>query len=105
MIQIYTTTLCCTAVSLALIAAPAMAELDTANLQNLLVQDCGSCHGLTMKGGLGPALLPANLAEKPDAILISTILDGRPGTAMPPWRGLLDEAEAEWITATLRRGL
>ena len=24
-------------------------------LRNLLIQDCGSCHGITLKGGLGPA--------------------------------------------------
>ena len=30
-------------------------------LRYLLRQDCGSCHGMTLKGGLGPALLPDNL--------------------------------------------
>lgn len=25
-------------------------------LETLLYQDCGSCHGMTLKGGLGPAL-------------------------------------------------
>ncbi|MBY0432057.1 MAG: cytochrome C oxidase Cbb3, partial [Rhodospirillales bacterium] len=42
-------------------AAPASAAPSPARqaaLFNLLAQDCGSCHGLTMKGGLGPALLP-----------------------------------------------
>jgi cytochrome c55X len=35
-----------------------------AELSNLLVQDCGSCHGMTMKGGLGPALTPDILKSK-----------------------------------------
>ena len=52
-------------------------------LIHLLVQDCGSCHGLTLKGGLGPALLPQNLADKDDEYLAEVILQGVPGTPMP----------------------
>jgi len=76
-----------------------------AELQYLLAQDCGSCHGMTRKGGLGPALLPNNLEGKPDELLVATILDGRTGTAMPPWRGQLTEAEAAWLVQQLRRGM
>ena len=76
-----------------------------AALRNLLVQDCGSCHGLTLRGGLGPALLPADLVGKPSAYLQATILYGRPGTAMPPWRPFLSDAEAAWLADTLLRGL
>ena len=70
-------------------------------LHNLLIQDCGSCHGLQMKGGLGPALLPGNLQGKSAEYLSSVILDGRPGTAMPPWRSLLTPAEARWMAERL----
>jgi len=70
-------------------------------LSNLLIQDCGSCHGLRMKGGLGPALLPSNLKGKSAEFITATILDGRPGTAMPGWRPLLSVAEARWMTEQL----
>jgi len=70
-------------------------------LSNLLIQDCGSCHGLRMKGGLGPALLPSTLKGKSTEFITSTILDGRPGTAMPGWRPLLSATEARWITKQL----
>ena len=70
-------------------------------LSNLLIQDCGSCHGLTMKGGLGPALLPSTLKGKSAEFITSTILDGRPGTAMPGWRPLLSVTEARWMTEQL----
>lgn len=70
----------------------------------LVREDCGSCHGLTLKGGLGPALLPENLRSKPDEALVATILYGRPGTPMPPWRPFLSEREAVWIVARLRAG-
>lgn len=74
-------------------------------LMNLLRQDCGSCHGLTMKGGLGPPLLPLVLADKPDEALVEAILDGRAGTPMPPWRFSLDPEEAAWMVRRLKEGL
>ena len=83
-------------------------EIDAARqreLLHLLRHDCGSCHGLTMKGGLGAPLLPTALAEKPDAALVAIILDGIKGTPMPPWRGELSEPDASWIVRALRGGL
>ena len=70
-------------------------------LVRLVRQDCGSCHGMTLKGGLGPALLPENLREKPAAGLAATIYYGRPGTPMPPWQQFMSEAEAGWIVEKL----
>jgi len=70
-------------------------------LKNLLVQDCGSCHGLQMKGGLGPALLPETLQGKSAEYLSTVILHGRSGSAMPPWKALLTPAEARWIADQL----
>lgn len=76
----------------------------TRELVRLVRQDCGSCHGLTLRGGLGPALLPDNLRDRPPETLKYTILQGRPGTAMPPWQPFMSEAEADWIVAQLLRG-
>jgi len=75
-----------------------------AQLLYLLKHDCGSCHGMTRKGGLGPALLPENLRDRPEELLVNTILDGRPGTPMPPWRGELSAADARWLVEVLNRG-
>ncbi len=86
-----------------ILCGPSLAGADTltavrvAELHNMLVQDCGSCHGLTFKGGLGPPLLPEHLRGKPREFLLATILNGRPGTAMPPWHPLLTRQEAEWM--------
>ena len=71
------------------------------DLRNLLIQDCGSCHGLRMKGGLGPALLPSTLVGKPAEVISAIILDGRPGTAMPAWRPLISPDEALWLASQL----
>ena len=73
-------------------------------LRNILIQDCGSCHGLTMHGGLGPALVPDKLAGKSSEYISTVILNGRPGTAMPAWRSLLSPAEARWIANQLLQG-
>ena len=92
----------------ALAAAPAYASAAPdqdrqAELRNLLIQDCGSCHGLTLRGGLGPPLDAATLVGKPPAYLAATILYGRPGTAMPPWRPFLTDGEAAWLTDLLKQ--
>lgn len=73
-------------------------------LVKLVRNDCGSCHGLTLKGGLGPALLPISLQDKVPEGLRETILHGRVGTAMPPWSAFLNEAEAGWIVEQLMKG-
>ncbi len=94
---------------LALLPMTLMAAAPTPERQReliyLLQQDCGSCHGLTLKGGLGPALQPQDLRAKPVDFLATTILDGRPGSAMPPWRGMIDEDEAHWLAQRLREGI
>ena len=90
------------------LVAPAAAAQPSADRQQALVrmvrQDCGSCHGMRPTGGLGPALPPQALADKPLTSMAATIVHGRPGTPMPPWRALLAESEALWIAAQLQRG-
>lgn len=71
-------------------------------LRNMLKHDCGACHGLTLKGGLGPALLPEALTGKSDDFLADTILNGRKGTAMPPWQQFINRDEALWLVKVLR---
>lgn len=85
------------------------AEAPSADRQHellaLLRNDCGACHGMTMKGGLGLPLTPEALRAKDSQSLVLTILDGRPGTPMPPWRRFLSEPEARWMLEQLQRGL
>ena len=92
------------AIILALAAAPALADPDPEALRQLVRQDCGSCHGMTLKGGLGPDIRPPALAQYRRDDLTTVILDGIPGTPMPPWRPLLSESEAAWIADYLLRG-
>lgn len=90
---------------LLLLATPAFAEIpaDRAKaLEHMVLQDCGSCHGLTLKGGLGRPLTAEALASAAPEGLALIILDGIPGTAMPPWRPLMTEDEALWIANYLK---
>jgi len=75
-----------------------------AELLYRLKQDCGSCHGLTLKGGLGPPLLPMAIGDRPDDVLVEVIRDGVPGTPMPPWGFELSDAEAQWLVRRLKEG-
>jgi cytochrome c55X len=83
-------------------AGPGMGDDRAASLERLVRHDCGSCHGMTLKGGLGPALLASRLSDMASEYLAGVILDGIPGTPMPPWRGLLSEQDAIWIANYLK---
>ncbi len=89
-----------------LTGAPANA-LDSARereLTHLVRQDCGSCHGMTLKGGLGGPLLPESLVDLESESIASIILGGVPGKPMPPWEGQLSEEDAMWIAKNLKEG-
>ncbi len=75
-----------------------------AELERLVRHDCGSCHGMTLKGGLGPDIRSGRFNGVPASAIAALILDGVPGTAMPPWRPLLTDAEAQWIATFLTKG-
>ena len=100
------------AASLALFALianqPVLGEIHPqrkAELTYLLKHDCGSCHGMRLEGGLGPALRPGRLEPWRPEQLAVTILHGRPGTPMPPWRPFLSEEEAVWLARQLKQGV
>jgi cytochrome c55X len=87
---------------LLLIPACALAAPDPprqAQLQHLLDQDCGACHGLRMTGGLGPPL-----TGKSRDSLIATVTLGRPGSAMPGWAPLLGPDDIRWLVDRLLQG-
>ena len=93
---------------LSLITCPAIADVSEQRqqeLKHLLKHDCGSCHGMTLKGGLGPSLLPESLKDKPNELLFVTIREGRHATPMPPWKSQLSEDDVNWIILLLRQGV
>lgn len=89
------------------VGAPAIADTSARRadeLTRLVLQDCGSCHGMTLKGGLGPDIRAGTLAGWSRDALIAVILDGVPETPMPPWRPLITDDDAAWIADFLLSG-
>ncbi len=72
-------------------------------LERIVRHDCGSCHGMTLKGGLGPAFATEQFLQSDDATLALIIREGVPGTPMPAWGDLLTDTEINWIIAYLKR--
>jgi len=63
---------------------------------------CAGCHGLNGGGGIGTALRsPTFLAVADDRFLATSIVHGRPGTAMPAWKQLSAQAVSD-ILAHIR---
>ncbi len=93
----------------AILAAGSLAAAPSKIRQGELIyrlrQDCGSCHGMTLKGGLGPPLLPSAMAGKSDEALVDVILYGLPGTPMPPWNIEISREEAVWLVRRMKEGL
>lgn len=90
-----------------MLAAPVLAEPSAARqvqLARWLRDDCGACHGMTLQGGLGSPLTAAALAGKPRDGLVATVMQGRPGTAMPPWQPFMTQEEAQWLIDRLQAG-
>lgn len=83
---------------------PTTPVVEQARLANLVIQDCGSCHGLTLRGGLGPPLRPGDLGDLPLEAIAAIIREGVPDTAMPPWKSLLSPEEIHWISQQLKSG-
>ncbi|MCL3882706.1 cytochrome c [Marivita sp. GX14005] len=85
-------------------AGAAETPRDAEALKHFVHQDCGSCHGLSLKGGLGPDIRAKALEHYDPEVLREVILGGIPGTAMPPWRPLLTDPEIDWIVDYLMTG-
>ena len=63
--------------------------------------NCAACHGQNREGLVGPALTPETLTQ-PDEFYQETIKNGRAGTAMPPWGGMLTDADIEAMVHFLK---
>ncbi len=79
-----------------------LTESKQQQLDNLLKHDCGSCHGINRNGGLGPSLLVSDMEKYSLESLAAVILNGLPGTAMPPWSDLISAEEARYLANRLK---
>ena len=79
-------------------------QIRQTELTRLLLQDCSSCHGMRLDGGIAPPLTFQALKDRPRDALVDTIIKGRHGTPMPAWAATLTEAEAIWMIERLKEG-
>ena len=85
--------------ALAVCSLMAMADLaQAADAPAAYKEHCASCHGEARLGGIGPALIPENLARLRKAEAEKVIREGRPATQMPAFG---DKLNAEEIKAMI----
>ncbi|MEO8344888.1 MAG: cytochrome c oxidase subunit II [Betaproteobacteria bacterium] len=70
--------------------------------QTIFAANCAACHQANGKGvpGAFPALDGSKVVNGPDDAQIALVLNGKAGTAMPPWKQLSDTDIAAVITYT-----
>jgi DNA-binding beta-propeller fold protein YncE/cytochrome c553 len=69
--------------------------------ENAYQTHCAACHGENRLGGMGPALLPENLARLKKADAAAMIRNSRPGVQMPAFRDRLSTEEIEKLVALI----
>lgn len=69
----------------------------------LVTQFCASCHGPTLQGGSATSLMDEDWKfGGDDASIAASIRDGRPGTAMVPFKDLITEEQIRQLVFYIR---
>ena len=76
------------------------AKVETNVGEALYRKSCAECHGLNAKG----SALAKDLTsfKDTDEVFVKIVLNGRPGTAMAPFKGLLTEEDVRQIRAYIK---
>ena len=85
------------------LGVPQAAAFGMGDAPTTYTENCASCHGVDLTGGRATSLFsPALQAERSDAELRNTILNGIPANGMPAFKGQLDDARIGRLLAYLR---
>ncbi|MBI4282984.1 MAG: c-type cytochrome [Chloroflexi bacterium] len=73
--------------------------------KDLFGTKCAACHGANREGipGFAPALTQDSLAKLSDSETKDVISNGRPGTAMPAFKGALSPEELDALLQLIKR--
>ena len=88
--KIITSVAACAVVSTSLFAGTSHMDVE-----KMFEKECQGCHGPNHEGGVGSDLRPKVTAKKNAYMLAETILNGRPGTAMPQFDNKFTKADAD----------
>ena len=83
------------AAAVMLLATGAFAGTSNMDVASVFEKECQGCHGPNHEGGVGADLRPNVIAKKNAEDLAQVILNGRPGTAMPPFKEKFSQADAQ----------
>ncbi len=83
------------AAAVALLSSGLFAGTSKMDVEKVFEKECQGCHGPNHEGGVGADLRPNKLKGKNAYMLAETILNGRPGTAMPPFKNTFSKADAQ----------
>ncbi len=87
--------------AMSLAATMAQAGTSKMDFAKVYEKECQGCHGPIHQGGVGADLRPKALKKKNKQMLVDTILEGRPGTAMPAWKAKFSRDDAagmvDWL--------
>jgi len=81
--------------ALAVVSSGLFAGTSSMNVEKVFEKECQGCHGPNHEGGVGSDLRPKVIAKKNAYMLAETILNGRPGTAMPQFKEKFTKADAD----------
>ena len=86
---------------------PPVAESTVIDGSKIFAASCAACHGANRQGipGFAPALTPDSLAARSDTEIRSAIADGRPGTAMPPFKASLSPDKIDALLRLIKSPL
>lgn len=80
------------------------APTPTIDTASLFASKCAACHGANRQGvtGLGGVLTPQSLEDRSVAELANIITNGKTGTAMPPFKQILSQAEIDALAQFIK---
>lgn len=84
--------------------APVATTPAPVSAKDLFGAKCAACHGANRQGisGFAPTLTSESLAKLSDTEIRNAIVDGRPGTAMPPFKGSLSPEELDALLQLIK---
>ncbi len=81
----------------------ALAEGDPNMGVDVYKANCASCHGASMEGSIGPALIDNSFVSGSDeAALVGLVVDGRAVNGMPAFKDQLSEQEILGVSAVMK---
>ncbi len=81
--------------ALAVVSTGLVAGTSNMDVEKVFEKECQGCHGPNHEGGVGSDLRPKVISKKNAYVLAETILNGRSGTAMPPFKEKFSKGDAD----------